>query len=185
MKANCRSIDDMLAWENSQFFQDKRCLPLSLSFAVFRRCNLLSGSVNKLAGIISEDVHHFSKFSLPFSSIPKTNLSIMLTTGMNKSLVKDKPLTYRSKWRRRGRQVRRRPYDTVAVTEVRAEEKKNERSLSNIRAAGGRGEEPDHHEKQGLRFVPQSQVLDPPRQRSLHPSRSMSLGDIYEHGDIY
>ena len=79
--------------------------------------------------------------------------------------------------------MRRRPYDTVAVTEVRAEE--NERSLSNIRAAGGRGEEPDHHEKQGLRFVPQSQVLDPPRQRSLHPSRSMSLGDIYEHGDIY
>ena len=50
-------------------------------------------------------------------------------------MVKDKPLTYRSKWRRRrGRQVRRRPYDTVAVTEVRAEEKKNERSLSNIRA---------------------------------------------------
>ena len=50
-------------------------------------------------------------------------------------MVKDKPLTYRSKWRRRrrGRQVRR-PYDTVAVTEVRAEEKKNERSLSNIRA---------------------------------------------------
>ena len=138
MKANCRSIDDdLLSWENSLFFQDKRCLPPllspSLSCAVFHRCNLLSGSVNKLAGIISEDVHHFSKFSLPFSSIPKTNLSIMLTTGMNKSLVKDKPLTYRSKWRRRGRQVRR-PYDTVAVTEVRAEEKKNERSLSNIRA---------------------------------------------------
>ena len=62
----------------------------------------------------------------------------------------------------------RRPYDTVAVTEVRAEEKKNERSLSNIRAEdGGRGEEPDQQEKQGLRFVPQSQVLDPPRQRSL------------------
>ena len=54
---------------------------------------------------------------------------------MNKSLVKDKPLTYRSKWRRRrGMQVRR-PYDTVAVTEVRAEKKKNERSLSNILSA--------------------------------------------------
>ena len=60
MKANCRSIDDdLLSWENSLFFQDKRCLPLSLSFAVFHRCNLLSGSVNKLAGIISEDVQHF------------------------------------------------------------------------------------------------------------------------------
>ena len=148
---------------------------LSLSCAVFHRCNLLSGSVNKLA-IISEDVHHFSKFSLPFSSIPKTNLSIMLTTGMNKSLVKDKPLTYRSKWRRRGRQVRRRPYDTVAVTEVRAEEKKNERSLSNIRAGagGGRGE-PDRHEKQGLSEV--CSAIPSPRSTattiSLNPSRRM------------
>ena len=71
-------------------------------------------------------------------------------------MVKDKPLTYRSKWRRRrrGRQVRR-THDTVAVTEVRA--KKNEKSLSNIKQGG----EPDQHEKEGPKFEERGRFRNP------------------------
>ena len=41
MKANCRSIDDdLLSWENSQFFQDKRCLPVPTTIAIIIMCSV-------------------------------------------------------------------------------------------------------------------------------------------------